>query len=158
MWRLAFIEMLWTKLKIKTLGANHRLGRAKVAHVQLCECQNISIFVCSFICIFHQYTSSSFFVLVTTFIPIFSFVFMVIASCAIWLWNMVSYIKEGIQVKSIWNRPRWSRGNVLVSRSKIRGFKSGWGRWIFSGRKNPEHKSSGRDFKLGVPNPRFQAR
>jgi hypothetical protein len=23
--------------------------------------------------------------------------------------------------------------------------------WFFSGRKNPEHKSSGRDFKLGVP-------
>ena len=29
---------------------------------------------------------------------------------------------------------------------------------FFSGRKNPEHKSSGRDFKLGVPNLRFQAR
>ena len=28
----------------------------------------------------------------------------------------------------------------------------------FSGRKNPEHKSSGRDFKLGVPSLRFQAR
>ena len=28
-------------------------------------------------------------------------------------------------------RPRWSRGNVLASRSKIRGFKPGWGRWIF---------------------------
>ena len=27
----------------------------------------------------------------------------------------------------------------------------------FSGRKNPEHKSSGRDFKLGVPSLRFQA-
>ena len=25
-------------------------------------------------------------------------------------------------------------------------------------RKNPEHKSSGRDFKLGVPSLRFQAR
>ena len=26
---------------------------------------------------------------------------------------------------------------------------------IFSGRKNPEHKSSGTDFKLGVPSLRF---
>ena len=32
------------------------------------------------------------------------------------------------------------------------------GRWIFSGRKNPEHKSSGKKFKLGVPSLRFQAR
>ena len=46
-----------------------------------------------------------------------------------------------IQVSS---RPRWSRSNVLASRSKVPGFKSSWGRWIFSGRKNPEHKSSGR--------------
>ena len=29
---------------------------------------------------------------------------------------------------------------------------------FFSGRKNPERKSSGRDFKLGVPSLRFQAR
>ena len=29
---------------------------------------------------------------------------------------------------------------------------------FFSGCKNPEHKSSGRDFKLGVPSLRFQAR
>ena len=29
---------------------------------------------------------------------------------------------------------------------------------FFSGRKNPEHKSSGRDFKLEVQNLRFQAR
>ena len=28
----------------------------------------------------------------------------------------------------------------------------------FSERKNPEHKSSGRDFKLGLPSLRFQAR
>ena len=47
---------------------------------------------------------------------------------------------------------------IMCSRSKVRGFKSGRGRWIFSGRKNPEHKSSGRDFKLGVPRLRFQAR
>ena len=29
---------------------------------------------------------------------------------------------------------------------------------FFSGCKNPEHKSSGRDFKLWVPSLRFQAR
>ena len=29
---------------------------------------------------------------------------------------------------------------------------------FLSGRKNPEHKSSGRDFKLGVPGLRRQAR
>ena len=29
---------------------------------------------------------------------------------------------------------------------------------FFSGRKNPEHKSSGRDFKPGVQSLRFQAR
>ena len=29
---------------------------------------------------------------------------------------------------------------------------------FFSGRKNPEHKSSGRGFKMGVPSKRFQAR
>ena len=29
---------------------------------------------------------------------------------------------------------------------------------FFSGRKNPEHKSSWRDFKLGVPSLRFHAR
>ena len=52
-------------------------------------------------------------------------------------------------------RPRWSRGNVLVLRSKVRGFKTDWGRWFFSRRKNPEHKSSGRDFKLGDPSLRF---
>ena len=38
--------------------------------------------------------------------------------------------------------------NVLASRSKVRGFKSGRDQWIFSGRKNLKHKSSGRDFKL----------
>ena len=29
---------------------------------------------------------------------------------------------------------------------------------FFSGRKNPEHKFSGRVFKLGIPSLRFQAR
>ena len=50
------------------------------------------------------------------------------------------------------------RGNVLASRSKVRGFKPDWGRWIISGRKNPEHKSTGRDFNLEVPSLSFQAR
>ena len=27
-----------------------------------------------------------------------------IASCAIWLWNMVSYIKGGMQAKGIWKQ------------------------------------------------------
>ena len=44
---------------------------------------------------------------------------------------------------------RWSPGNVLASRSKVRGFKSGWGRWIFSGRKNPEHNPSGGTLSWG---------
>ena len=51
-----------------------------------------------------------------------------------------------------------TRGNVLASRSKVRGFKSDSGQRIFSGRKNPEHKSSRRDFKQGIPSLRFQAR
>ena len=46
-------------------------------------------------------------------------------------------------------QPRWSQGNVLALRSKVHRFKPDWGRWIFSGCKNPEHKSSWRDFKLG---------
>ena len=36
--------------------------------------------------------------------------------------------------------------------------KPGGGWWIFSGLKNPEHKSSGRDFKLQVQSLRFQIR
>ena len=47
------------------------------------------------------------------------------------------------------SRPRWSRGNVIASRSEVRGFKPDWGRSIFSGRKNPEHKSSRRDLSWG---------
>ena len=46
-------------------------------------------------------------------------------------------------------RPRWCRGTVLASRSKVRGFKFDWDRWIFSVRKTPEYKSCGRDFKAG---------
>ena len=68
--------------------------------------------------------------------------YSVLYECAIWLWNMVSYSKGGRQAKGIWSRPGCSRRNVLASRSRVRVFKPGWGRWIFSGRKNREHKSS----------------
>ena len=44
---------------------------------------------------------------------------------------------------------------VTCSRSKLRGFKPGWDRWIFSGRNNPEHKSSGKYFKSWVPSLRL---
>ena len=61
-----------------------------------------------------------------------------------------SYVHNAVQIYSLfiylcvylYCRPRWSRGNVLVSRSKVRGFKPVWSRLIFSGRTNPEHKSS----------------
>ena len=43
------------------------------------------------------------------------------------------------------------QGNVLSLRPNFRGFKLNWGQYIFSGRKIPYHKSSGRDFKLWVP-------
>ena len=55
-------------------------------------------------------------------------------------------------------RPRRSRVNMLASRPKVCRFKPDWGRWMFSWRKNPEHNSSGRDFKLWVPSLRFQTR
>ena len=44
------------------------------------------------------------------------------------------------------------------ARFEIQGsrFQTCRGRWIFSGRKNPEHKSSGRDFKLGIPSLNFR--
>ena len=83
-------------------------------------------------------------------------------------WFPLIYIERGKILKTvIWTcllfmvqscRPRWSRGNVLASRSMVRWFKPDWGRWIFSGRKNPEHKSSRRDVKLLAPSLRFQAR
>ena len=62
-----------------------------------------------------------------------------------------------LHCKILRTRPRWSRSTVFALRSKVHGFKPSWSRWIFSGLKNPEHKSSGRDFKLGVPSLRFQA-
>ena len=56
--------------------------------------------------------------------------------------------------------PHVGLGGLVVTcspRDPRFAFKSGWGRWIFQC-KNPEHKSSGKDFKLGVPSLRFQAR
>jgi hypothetical protein len=50
------------------------------------------------------------------------------------------------------------RGNVLASRFKVRGWNPAEVDGFFSVRKNPEHKSSGRDLKPGVPSLRFQAR
>ena len=52
------------------------------------------------------------------------------------------------------NPPRGTRGNVLASRSEVRGFKPR--RWGFSGPRNPEQKSSERGFKPWVPSLRFQ--
>ena len=52
----------------------------------------------------------------------------------------------GLRVTCSPRDPRFAGSNP----TEIDGF--------FSGRKNPEHKSSGRDFKLGVPSLRFQAR
>ena len=67
-----------------------------------------------------------------------------------WLSKRICYVSICLFVPFIRRcRPRWSRGNVLASRSKVRWFKSGWGRWIFSGRKNPEHKSSGGTLSWG---------
>ena len=53
-------------------------------------------------------------------------------------------------------RPLWSRGNVLASRSKVAGSNPAEVDGFFSRRKNPEHKSSGRDFKSWVPSLRFE--
>ena len=80
-----------------------------------------------------------------------------------------TYINGNLSSKTFWpnityvyinfdgSRPRWSPGNVLASRSEVRGLKPDRCQWIFSRSKTPEHKSSRRDFKLGVPNLRFQA-
>ena len=52
----------------------------------------------------------------------------------------------GLGVKYLPRDPRFAGSNP----TEVDGF--------FSGRKNPEQKSSGREFKLGVPSLRFQAR
>ena len=73
--------------------------------------------------------------------------------CLSWNINHVSLnavVRTSSQTGNIPKISR-SRGNVLASRSNVREFKVGWGRWIFSGRKNHEHKSSRRDLKLGFP-------
>ena len=53
---------------------------------------------------------------------------------------------DGLGVTCSFRDPRFAGSNP----AKVDG--------LFSGRKNPEHKSFGRDFKLGVPSLRFQAR
>ena len=89
-------------------------------------------------------------------------VYRFVSLCSFWFLSEPRFSTEGQNFKltlcCFICRPLWSRGNVLASRSKVRGFQPDWGRWIFSGRKNPEHKSSRRDFKLGIPSLRFQAR
>ena len=67
------------------------------------------------------------------------------ATCQI---NSLLLIHVLIQAQSFDKNSIWPWGNGLVWRSKVRGFKPSWGWWIFSGHKNPEHKSSRRDFKL----------
>ena len=52
----------------------------------------------------------------------------------------------GLRVTCLPQDPRFAGSNP----TEVDGF--------FSGRKNPQHKSSGRDFKLGVPSQRYQAR
>ena len=46
-------------------------------------------------------------------------IIIIIASCAIWLWNMVSYIKGEIQAKGIWKQDPevniWARGMRMDS-------------------------------------------
>ena len=114
------------------------------------ECQNISI---NFSCAIYMSLSSG---------DLLTFSVRNIHVYSYFVLSMVWYFpfQRSFLNSSKWlySQPRWSQGNVLSSRSKVHGFKSGWGRWTFSGRKNPEHKPSGRDFKLGVPSLRFQAR
>ena len=69
-----------------------------------------------------------------------------------WYNNVVKIIRDsmvvkvGLGVPCSPRDPRFAGSNP----AEVDGF--------FSGSKNPEHKSSGRDFKLGVPDLRFQAR
>ena len=59
--------------------------------------------------------------------------------------NKFAVTKErDVQVYNYWRKP--SNGNahlsllhILASRSEVRGFDPGRGRWIFSERKNPEY-------------------
>ena len=43
------------------------------------------------------------------------------------------YKTEFLCKANMGSRPPLHRGNVLASRFRVRGFKPGWGRWIFSG-------------------------
>jgi hypothetical protein len=46
----------------------------------------------------------------------------IIASCAIWMWNMVSYIKRGMQAKGIWKLDPeaniWAPGGMSMGSGK----------------------------------------
>ena len=48
------------------------------------------------------------------------------------VWQLLDWdVGYLIGKKVLISRPRWSRGNLLASRSKVRGFKFGLGRWVF---------------------------
>ena len=47
---------------------------------------------------------------------------------------------------------------ILATRSEVRGFKPGRGRWIFSERKNPEYDFLRKEVKQWVPWRRCTAR
>ena len=50
----------------------------------------------------------------------------------IWEYSKLFWVfrkRPGFKIFS--SSPRWSRGNVLASRSNVRGFKPDWARWVF---------------------------
>jgi hypothetical protein len=51
----------------------------------------------------------------------------------------------------LYNRPRWSSGNVLATGPKDRGFKPGRGQWIFKGDKIRSTTSFGGEVKPSLP-------
>jgi hypothetical protein len=51
----------------------------------------------------------------------------------------------------LYNRPRWSSGNVLATGPKVRGFKPGRGQWIFKGDKIRSTTSFGGEVKPSLP-------
>jgi hypothetical protein len=55
------------------------------------------------------------------------------------------------------SRPRWSSDSVLATGPKVRGFKPGWGRWIFKGDKIHSTTSFGGEVKPSVSCRRFTA-
>ena len=52
--------------------------------------------------------------------------------CILPCWRAIIETEFKLFICYMYNcRPSCARGNVLASRSKVRGFKPGWGRWIF---------------------------